>query len=38
MHRNITNVDHEIYDYTGKNGATGIATKVSKKNLETVSG
>jgi len=28
MYINTTNVDYEIYDYTGKNGATGIATKV----------
>jgi len=31
-------MDYEIhvYDYTGKNGATGTATKVLKKDLEAV--
>jgi hypothetical protein len=31
--RDTNNVDHEIYDYSG---ATGIATKVLKKNLEAI--
>jgi uncharacterized protein YxeA len=34
MHSVTTNVEHEMYEYTDPNGATGLVTKGSKKSLE----
>ena len=34
MHSGTANVEHEMYEYTDPNGATGLVTKGSKKNLE----
>jgi hypothetical protein len=38
MYRGTTNVEHVMYDYTGKIGATRTVTKVLKKNLEAMPG
>ena len=37
MHSGTTNMEHEMYDYTGT-GTTGTVTKVLKKNLEAMPG
>jgi len=38
MYRDTTNVEHEMYDGTKINGATGIVTIGFEKNLEAMLG
>jgi hypothetical protein len=38
MCSDTANVEHEMYDYTGKAGATRIVKKGTKKNLEAIPG
>jgi hypothetical protein len=36
MYRDTTNMEPEMYDYTGNNWSTGIATECLRENLETI--